>query len=410
MRRSATIAVAVLAFSAIPGPAEAQSLRQTYQAAEAALAAQKWREAEHHLRQSLEMRPEPAKRLPMKRIFGPYLPHYYLGIARVQQGDCRQALDAWDRSKSAGVVQFTEAWPQLQQQERTCRAHLARLQALSERARRRVGEAQDLIRALEAPEHQAVLDLGFEGGQGSLRQRLETSRAELATADELLNRGEQTQSPDLAAEALALAETSAERLTGALDEAGRLGERQTALGEQQEEKLAAVRELANQVDRLLRSRSSLPPSVRGRRQQLESLLAGARSLPASATVPQMEGLERRLQSFRELLQTARASPPGTLRSGAIAYLRADYLEVLERLAEITSTDAKTRGHGYLLRSAAAYALHLASDSTDMALLDRALTDVLAAKASLPSLVPPATAFSPRFIRFFERIVPTDNGF
>lgn len=401
-------AFGALALALISAPAAA-ALRDTYTEALAAMEAEQWPEAERLFRKALGLRSTEARRLPLKRIFRPYLPHYYLGAVLTQRGDCRGALAEWRLSIEQQVIAAVGLGAELDLRRSACEQRLARLALLAEQTESTLEDADRKAERLGDPSRAHLLQLGYEGGLGSLGQRLESAEAAIAKARVQLDRADSTQDLELAEATRQLARETSLLLDAALEESERIGLQVTEVRARKRARKDEVRDLARQVEGLLRSRSPLPPALRGRRQELESLLAIALALPETATLVQIEGLERRLQVFDRQLQRSTPPPPGTLRSGAIAFLRADYQAVLERLAEIPYRDDKARAHCLLLRSAAAFALHVAGGEPDSELLAQAREDVIAARESAPDLAPVASAFSPRFVRFFESVAAAVPG-
>ncbi len=399
-----TLALAALATALAAAPATA-GLRDTYNQALAAFEEGRWQEAEGLLRESIALRTEEAKRLPLKGILRPYLPHFYLGAALAQQGDCRAALDEWRLSTEQQAITGIDLHPDLERGRNSCEQQLELLARLSASAGADLDAAGATADRLADPSREHVHGLGFESGSGSIGQRLERARTRIGEARVLLERADAEQRPELAEEALTEAGAIGRELDDALASADELAARLAAADAHKRRRIEEVRELARRVDSLLRSRSPLPPALRGRQQQLESILAGASSLREAATLEQIEALEERLLSFERQLEESEPPPPGTLRSGAIAFLRGDYPTVLDRLGEIPYRDPKARAHSLLLRSAAAFALHVSSGELDDELLDRARADALEAKLSLPDLTLAEIAFSPRFVRFYRSISP-----
>ncbi len=404
----ALTALAVLALVAAPPPVEG-TLRDLYAEALTAMEAGEWRQAEFLFREAVALHPDEARRLPLRRIFRPYLPHYYLGAVLAQRGDCRGALAEWRLSAEQGVAAQLGLGDEIGSRRSSCEQRLERLALAATETESELGRAERTATELSHPSRAQLLGLGFEGGLGTLGQRLDASRDRISEARVRLDDAAAAQDPDLAEAAQRLARETALELQGALEELEQIGRRVAEERAHKRRRIEEVGELARRLDELLRARGSLPPSLHARRQELESLIAGAISVHESATLEQIEGLERRLDAFYRLLEGSEAPPPGTLRSGAIAFLRADYQATLERLAEIPYRDPKSRAHSLLLRSAAAYALHLAGGESDPALLERARQDVVAARRSAPGLKPAPSAFSPRFVRFFERVADAPPG-
>ncbi len=400
-RQRAAATALTLVLASVGSAYAAGGLRETYNFALSAVEAERWSEAERHLRAAIALRTTEARRLTFKGILRPYMPHFYLGVALGRQGDCRGALRELRTSEEQGAIVGHELHDYLKNSRTTCEERLRQLEQAVGRTAAALDAATATADQLAAPERAAVLGLGVEGASGSLGQRLARARQTISETRAELEKADAEERTEDASRLTESAQAVGTDLDAAL---ARADEIRVELEEQRAEKrdrVASVRDLAREVGSLLRSRSPLPPSLRGRRQQLESLLAGASALPEAATLTQIDGLERRLLVFQRQLQSSTPPPPGALRSGAIAFLRADYPAVLERLEQIPYRDAKSRAHSHLLRAAASYALWVAGGESDPALLENARTDVLGAYESQPDLAPTEAAFSPRFVRFFE---------
>jgi len=79
--------------------------QRAYVEALAALEAEEWSKARHHLQEAIEIAPEemadPAWRV--EGGGGAYLPHRYLGLIRTEQQNYAQALEAWSASDRQGL-------------------------------------------------------------------------------------------------------------------------------------------------------------------------------------------------------------------------------------------------------------------------------------------------------------------
>ena len=100
---AAALALATVAASLVSGrPAAAQYLN-AYKAGLDAIEAKDWPRAESSMSKALDERGEEKMKLPVKLFLRPYLPHFYLGYARFERGDCAGALAAWAESERQGV-------------------------------------------------------------------------------------------------------------------------------------------------------------------------------------------------------------------------------------------------------------------------------------------------------------------
>jgi hypothetical protein len=89
------------------------------------LDAKSWGEVEALLRQAIAEQPREGDEIKIYGMrFETYLPHYYLGLARFQQGDCGTALREWGLSLEQGAIKGNEKRA-LQQNQKTCETRTA---------------------------------------------------------------------------------------------------------------------------------------------------------------------------------------------------------------------------------------------------------------------------------------------
>lgn len=69
-----------------------------------ALDNRQWELAAEKMREAVAGRSEESLRLPKKGYLRKYLPHYYLGVALFELGDCAGALESWAESERQDVV------------------------------------------------------------------------------------------------------------------------------------------------------------------------------------------------------------------------------------------------------------------------------------------------------------------
>ena len=77
---------------------------ESYRAGVEAIEAQRWEVAEERMREALAGRSEEDGKLFRRGIPRRYFPHYYLGVALFERGDCAGALESWSESEGQGVI------------------------------------------------------------------------------------------------------------------------------------------------------------------------------------------------------------------------------------------------------------------------------------------------------------------
>lgn len=112
-------------YSAPPAAAQNREFVERYKAGLDAIESEDWQEAAGLMQKAIEGRREESRRLPKFLYLKPYLPHFYLGLARFELGNCTGALDAWRVSESFGVVQKRPQHQQIELARELCRTRAA---------------------------------------------------------------------------------------------------------------------------------------------------------------------------------------------------------------------------------------------------------------------------------------------
>ena len=77
---------------------------ESYRSGVEAIEAQRWAVAEERMREALAGRSEEDGKLFRRGIPRRYFPHYYLGVALFESGDCAGALESWSESERQGMI------------------------------------------------------------------------------------------------------------------------------------------------------------------------------------------------------------------------------------------------------------------------------------------------------------------
>ncbi|MEM8933345.1 MAG: hypothetical protein AAGE94_19300, partial [Acidobacteriota bacterium] len=119
--RRAVLLVAVLVLLAGSGISSAtpDHIRH-YKAGLNALDQQAWRQAESSMLLAIGHRSK-EKRRPAWRPRTGYFPHFYLGLARYQGGDCQGAIDAWNESEAQASIVGRPLYDHLRRWRDDCR-------------------------------------------------------------------------------------------------------------------------------------------------------------------------------------------------------------------------------------------------------------------------------------------------
>jgi hypothetical protein len=373
LRRSRLAVAAIATLLAVGAEAASDSYAKGLEAMDA----RRWADAVRLMREAIADKPEEGGRI---RLYGmnfvDYLPHFQLGLALYNSGDCAGAVAAWGASESQGAIQkngklfeaLTEsrkdcqtrvaAKPTPEPPKRPDPAEVRRALAAAESAVTAAGAAAD---RLQEQQRDPALAGGWSDdpalgrAQSGAQDRLRRARAELDS-------GKSASDLTRLAEARKLAADAQTAFDGALEAARR-------------------KRVARAADPTPAPRRPTP--------------APATPTPVMPTPAPTATPERAATA-----PTPPGPPPPALRSAATAFLAGRYQEAVVVDPEQLPV-GPPRAHGLLFRSAALYALYLLDGSRDLALLERAQQDVRACRQTAADLTPDERAFSPRYREFFQ---------
>ncbi len=301
---------------------------------------------------------EPVKLYGMR--FETYLPHYYLGLALYNGGDCAGALEAWRLSESQGAVKKTPQFKALAKDRATCESRLAqtgpKTPVTPDPAPAAVAAAEAELAAAEAASR-SVADLA---GEAELTP-VWAKEASLGPA--------QKQAGELLSQAKAK-----------LDAAKKKPELSTA---------NEARQLAGSAGKQFEAVRQAAASKRDDLQRAAQR-AGSEDKTRKAEVLPLTPVQ----------SPAAPGPPVELRQGIRAYFGGQYGEAVQALSA-GQFQGKAALHALLVRAAARYALYASSGRKDEALRRDATVDIKACRRLDAGFLPDPQAFSPRFIELFK---------
>jgi len=353
----------LVALPTVPVPAWAdEGFLAAYKDGKDAIDRGDWTAAAISMRQAIEGRSEEAKRLPFKGYFHDYVPHFYLGKALFELGNCDGALAAWAESERQGLITERKEYEEIQQGRRVCEQRIAQQQQRVEQAARdfisMAEEAEEEVAALAAEAEVAAF---WNQGDPSLADRQAEAAQLLAQARQRLQQiGDRYDKEAL--EAVNLIAVEARR------------------------KFLGVQEDAQERRQQRAAAAPATPPARERSRGSQSASGQRGPATAGTSVP----------------GPASAPPPQALVAAAEAYFAGADDEVIAGLEGGTFSSPRATAHAHLLLAAARYRLYVLGGEEDEALLDAARDSVQASRATEPELIPPARLFPPGFVALYEQ--------
>jgi tetratricopeptide (TPR) repeat protein len=359
MRRAAIVLFVLLA-AAQAGADYKDSYRKGIEA----LDRKRWDDVARYMREAIGENPTEGERIKLYGLrFETYLPHFYLGAAYLNLGNCEAATKSFETSRSQGAIRNHPKWPELLDGLKSCEGSAPSPKASS-------------------PAPTAAPPTPRPGPDpAQVAQAVQAAEGAVASAEE---------------SGRAVAQLSADpRLSPLWSREADLGRTET----DGRETLAAARAKLDT----------------GRRTSDLALLADARE-QATRARERLERVRSAAEKKRESPQPAPtvappfATPkpaasegvtPADLMAGAQAYFAGRYDDAVRLLEPALGLKGRAGVQARLLRAAGRYALFRAGGEKDAVLRRQAADDVAASKQADPSLVPDSAAFSPQFLDFFR---------
>ncbi|MCG6963556.1 MAG: hypothetical protein LJE95_09850 [Acidobacteria bacterium] len=353
-----------------------------------AIRAQRWSDAEQLMSAAVAGNPNEGRVRLYGMHFEPYIPYYYLGLARFQLGDCSGALQAWATSESQGFISDLPEYNDLKDHRAACQERVASVEP-TPKPTTKVPQRPDVSRALEDSKAglqaaeaaatrvgelrtQADYEPLWKANPG-LSKRAEDAAGILEQARAKLQAGERSSDEAELAAAAALAQQA----TAAYD-----GLRQDL---EQRHRQAAL---------------TVPPSPTPERQAARATLPPEPTRPPLPTSAAPSSPTRQARPEPTAAPLRAAQPPERLRTAATAFFDAQYDITLKTLQGATFSDERAVATSHLLRAVATYALYLAGGEQDSTLHDTALAEAKLCLRIRPGLRLDPSLFSPRIAALF----------
>jgi hypothetical protein len=389
IRGSAVVALLLTSLVAA-GPARGQSQRAYRDGVKAAEKGD-WSSVQQLMTAAIADRAEEKKR---------YTPHYYLGLALFELGDCSGALQSWSTSEQQGALGKDELAKvrdgrgvcQARENEQAVAAAQRGAQAALDQAAR---SSTSLRSAIDSD-----IEDQWRAGSPSPRNRQAAAEARLESARTLVEQARASGDTAGLARGESEARQAKQQLDALHEEAKRLvaehGERVGALRSKAAALVTSARELLRSTAEL----APYAPQIERKHADLESLVAEVET-KSDRGDDYLDGVISRTTFAMQQLKEAAAPPPRALSQAADSFFGGDYSGVVDQLAAFADESPRTRAHSLLLRSAARYYLWVEQGEGDADLLAAAAADAAESQRVDSGLQPPASLFSPRFLEFWN---------
>jgi UDP-2,3-diacylglucosamine pyrophosphatase LpxH len=309
----------------------------------------------------------------------PYLPYFYLGLARFHLGDCRGARENWIKSSvQKKVVLHGREREWFNQYSPICEL-VVPIEDAFKQTQTRLQSIDELARDVDLGKIWNQ-DAAFAPALAKLRQQFDQTRESLRQARAAKLEQQQALLTSVKVDATQLADqtdTLAKTARGRRDElaAQRLGN---------EKRLAEDRKPAS--DTTPGGNTGGAASGGGPSRETK---------PSDAKAVEAKAIEKTVAPLTP------PAPPDALRASAQHYVKGRYREAHDRL-QSQVVPAEWRAHAALLRAASAFSLYYAEGQQDRRLLDEATRAVQACAQANHDLRPSRRLYAPHFIEFFDR--------
>jgi tetratricopeptide (TPR) repeat protein len=405
------IAALAALLAALVAPALLADFKDAYKRGLDAIEQKRWDEAARQLRIAIAERPEAAGLLNAGTLFRRYTPHYWLGIALAEGGDCRGAVAAFETADKQGKLSKEEA-RELGQRRQACQGRIAKVGEAVAQAQREVDAAAAAAFQVAGVEGSPVMRAIWREGSPSFAARQEPATAQLASARSMLARADQELDADAATDAGRAAQAARRDLEELL---GQATARRDQLQAEVQRELAgltkAMEEARRNVSFVTRSLSPLPPTLARQCERVEEALTRAAAADLGTPLPDLRRLQDGLRASMRELRAAVKPPPDELQKAATAYLSGDYAAALDLLAAASYTEPRAIAHACLLRAAALHGLSVLQPRGGSEASARTREELRRCVALQDPVKPVPAAFPPSFLALYDEVAaePRPSG-
>lgn len=403
--RSARVvgAALLLALAAALLPVAARAdYKEAYKRGLDAIQQKHWEDATRELRAAIAERPEAAG-LMGAGLFRRYTPHYFLGVALSELGDCRAAVDAFDTAERQGKLTRDDT-TDLQKRRQACKQKVAAIGEATGGAQREIDAAAAAAAQVASVQSTPLMKGVWAEGSPSLESRQQAANGHLASARSALEKAQAAGSREGAEEATKLAQQARRELEALLADAGtRRAGAQAELERAQQELKKALDAARKELAFATKTLDPLPASVAQRATKLQEAVASAAAVDATTTIAEMHKRQDALTRGVRDLRGAMKPPPDGLQKAASAYFGGDYAGTLAALAPLPTNDPRVAAHACLLRAAALHAIHESQPADDPRGLDSARDEIRRCQALPHPVQPTVDAFSPSFRALWQEV-------
>jgi hypothetical protein len=379
-------------------PVSAAEFVEYYKVGLAAVESGDWDRVSEMMQLAIEIQPDAKARVKKALFFKRYLPHYYLGQASYETGDCAGARASWRESESQGVVTRFPEYELLKAGIADCGQQHSELEAALSQAKGLIASAG--AAGVKARERWSDLQATEVAGAEALSQRLNLAESRLRESEMLLAQANGSR------EDLRMSGSKAAEARDSFNAVGREASQwlQTIAAEQVQMRVDLIG-LAEIAKRALKQSDFLdpyPPGIARHRARVENLIEQVSGLDASVDDAEIDQLAKQLKQASSSLERSTVQPPRELTMAAEAFLRGEYAQALDILDQGELASGKVSAQAHLLQAAALFALFQSQGRLQPELLEQARQEVLFCQSdSGAKPIPSASVFSPRFIEFFE---------
>lgn len=148
-----------------------------------------WEQVEKMMRRAIGEQPEAKRRRMLRKVN--YFPHYYLGLARYNQGDCEGALTSWAESERQGAIIGLPEYMELSQLQDDCKDNGKPTRRASRQAQPQP-QPQTQARAGDTDSGGGSGSAGGSGGSGGSQeetgQRKKTGKEKVRTGQHVVEK------------------------------------------------------------------------------------------------------------------------------------------------------------------------------------------------------------------------------
>ena len=361
-----------------------------------------WVTVESAMTEAIQQNPESKGGTLIRR----YTPYLYLGLAQVELGRCRQAIQTLDESDRQGKIKAKDL-ETLNRRRQTCIDQINELDQARSTAQSVLDEASAAAFVVARVQASPVLTAQWSQGSDSFASRQTHWKQQIDNSRQLLGEGDETLDRSKVDEAARIAGEARDQLRSLeADASAKRRDLQPVVDSRLRDLASTISAMQRDLNFVRSYLAPLPPTLVETLKNADGVVSRAIAADTATPIPVLDQILQELKAELRRLREEVQAPPDALMEAATDYFRGDYARSLTLLELVEGVEPRVEAQVCLFRAASLFGrARLASNGEDPEVLSTLET----CRGLILVIPPPADKFPPDFLAIWSEVMEATDA-